>query len=89
MTDHLDIPLIAAAQASEATTELLRFYREGPANDLAFGEIEVVEKLCEALGISIDIHLGEPGAAQHEGDQIEDLKCLRAACARYIAGWAG
>jgi hypothetical protein len=89
MSDLRDVPVIAAAQASEAVTELLRFYREGPASDLAFGDMEVCEKLAEALGIAIDIHMSMPGIAEFEGPAIEDLKSLRHACARYIAGWAG
>lgn len=91
MTYHLDKPaMIAAAQASEAVTELLRFCREGPANDLAFGEIEVCLKLAEALVISIDIHLGQPNIRQHEGEfGLADLDHLRASAARYIAGLEG
>lgn len=50
--------LIAAHQAIEAATELLRFHREGAATDWgAFGEIEVVEKLAEALALACHIRL--------------------------------
>jgi hypothetical protein len=83
------LPVIAAQQASECATELLRFYREGPSSDLAFGEVEVCQKLAEALFIAITIHLDAPGVEKNEGLGIEDLKSLRHACDRYIAGWVG
>ena len=47
--------IVAAAQASEATVELLRFTREGPFSErAAFGD-DVVAKLAEALKLAIDI----------------------------------
>ena len=88
MTDHLDNPVIAAAQASEAVTELLRFHREGPAGHTAFGDVEVCEKLAEALCLAIAIHVGEGGLAP-DPEERELLDRLRAACAAYLAGWAG
>lgn len=86
--------LIAAACTSEATTELLRYAREGQADDTAFGDIEVVEKLAEALRIAIDLHCAARRLILHpaklwDTDEIEELRCLRAACAGFIDGWAG
>lgn len=86
MTD-LDNPLIAAMAASESVTELLRFHHEGPAGFTAFGEIEVCEKLAEALAIAIDIHLGDPGAKLDELER-EDAAALRYACRNFIGSWA-
>ena len=80
-----DKSLLAATQASEATAELLRYTREGPAGFTAFSEIDVVGKLTEALVLAIDLELNEidgvnPGEAAA-------LRALQSTAKSYIAGW--
>ena len=79
--------LIAAAQASEATTELIRYHREGPAGWTAFGDIEVIEKLAEALALAINLELPNLDPASGSGE-TEALLALQAAAKTYIVGWA-
>lgn len=64
MTDRPDDPVTLAAMlvgqaaahaASEAVTELLRFSREGPDWPLPFGHVEVIEKLADALKLSLGL----------------------------------
>lgn len=81
--------LIAAAQASDATAELLRFVREGDAIEgHAFGDAEPVEKLAEAALLAAEIEydgLGDPCWAEER----EIVGEFIAACRRFIEGWAG
>lgn len=88
--NNADKAIIAAAQASEATTELLRFHREGPAGWTAFGDIEVVEKLTEALALSIELQQSEPAdPASADVGYAAALDCLRASCLTFIEDWVG
>lgn len=81
--------IIAAAQASEATTELLRFLSEGPANEgAAFGDAEPAEKLAEALKLTIEIQLTHMPEAPWVQECREGLNQLLGACTRFIEGWA-
>lgn len=82
------LAVLAAQQATEASTELLRFYREGPASDLAFGDIEVIEKLAEALVIAITLHLDYLPEMSSLLEAAEAAQ-LRDACNGFISGWAG
>ncbi|GGZ02429.1 hypothetical protein [Novosphingobium colocasiae] len=81
--------LIAAAQASEAVAELLRFHREGPNWPAPFGDIEVTCKLAEALKLAAEIERDSlhDGAAFDE--EREALGQLIHACGNFIEGWAG
>lgn len=83
--------LIAAHQAIEAAGELLRFHREGPATGWgAFGEMQVCEKLAEALSVACTIRLDRDELDVIDGDdERKALTDLRAICRDYIAGWAG
>lgn len=85
--------LIAAAQASEATTELLRFHREGPAGWTAFGDVEVIEKLAEALLLACRIDLAERDIRQRKSPTTREYEAavnqLAGAAANFIEGWAG
>jgi len=92
MTDSADpahevdpkwLALAAAHQASEAITELMRYAREGEAGFTAFGNVEVIEKLADALKMAIDIDDG--GEPSHD----EERKQLYAALGNYIEGWMG
>lgn len=81
--------IIAAAQATEATAELLRFAREGAYSDAAPFDEEVVCKLAEALKLAIGIE-GDPGDRSYlDPDEHELLGQLEAALARFVEGWAG
>lgn len=81
--------LIAATQASEAVAELLRFHREGPQAYSAFGDIEVVEKLAEAIVHAGRTHLEHLGDGDHMHEYREALGQIIHACANFIEGWAG
>ncbi len=80
--------IVAAAQASEATTELLRYVREGEYSARsAFGETEPVLKFAEALMLTIDI---EGTDAPHlDDDERATLIELQATLGRFLEGWAG
>jgi len=86
---HDRAALIAAAQAAEAVAELLRFASEGSANDRPFGDIEVVEKLAEALlhagRIEVDHIASLPGCAE----EAYAVSSLTNACANHIEDWVG
>ena len=80
--------IVAAAQASDATSELLRYAREGAYGQRsAFGETEPTPKLAEALMLSIEIELAEDKIL--DDDERESLDQLKAAAARFIEGWMG
>ncbi|WP_374414261.1 hypothetical protein [Novosphingobium colocasiae] len=87
MANDSNHALIAASQASEAVAELLRFHREGPQAWSAFGDIEVVCNLAEALKLACEIeayHLPD----HHAPVLSSELGQLAAACACYIERWA-
>ncbi len=94
MTDSTNSALIAATQASEAVAELLRFHREGSALFGPFGEVEVVEKLAEAVAIACEIELREnfnlsaTAQDQDSQDYRAALEQLRDAARHFIQGWA-
>jgi hypothetical protein len=52
--DRQSHAVVAAHQAAEAVTELLRFSREGADINGTFGDIEVVEKLLDAAKMAIE-----------------------------------
>lgn len=78
--------LAAASQATEATAELIRFAREGTSFPGPFGDVEVIEKLADALKLAIEAESVDPNA---EAAASEDRAELHAAVARYLEGWAG
>ena len=73
--------LAAAAQASDALAELIRYAREGANHPSPFGQVEVIELLADATKMAIEI-------AWKEGDDDEERQQLAAALARYLEGWA-
>lgn len=80
--------IVAAAQASDATAELLRYAREGAYGQRsAFGETEPTPNLAQALKLAIEIELAEDGILDEE--ERASLGQLAAACARFIDGWMG
>lgn len=75
-----DLALAAAHQAAEATAELLRFAREGEGLHSPF-EIEVVEKLADALKLALDV-------AHFPGLLIDDEEeRLKSALGAFLEGW--
>jgi hypothetical protein len=80
--------LIAAHQAIEAGSELLRFEREGMAGYTAFGDMEVCEKLAEALAIACNIRLRHDEIVQVAAAEYDQLTSLKLLCQDFIAGWA-
>ena len=83
--------IVAAAQATEATAELLRFAREGEINDRnAFdAEVDVVAKLAEALKLALEIEDHPRADTYLDADELALLNNLKAATAAFIAGWNG
>lgn len=83
--------VVAAAQASDAVSELLRYAREGEAMEgWPFGEAEPVKKLAEAIAVAGEIELDGMNvkAAAWQEDR-EMLGQLIAAARRFIEGWEG
>jgi hypothetical protein len=78
--------IIAAAQATEATAELLRFAREGGVSDASAFDTEVTAKLAEALKLAIDIE-GEAAFLDDEEGALRNQ--LANALSRFIEGWVG
>lgn len=86
---HDRAALIAAQQATEATAELLRFHTEGPQADNAFGDVDVTQKLAEALLHAARIEQDLAGAHELDAEYRSELGQIAAACARFIEGWVG
>lgn len=83
--------IVAAAQATEATAEILRYAREGDINERnAFDpETDVTLKLAEALKLSLDIDDHPRPDTYLDADEIALLTNLKAATTAFIAGWYG
>ena len=73
---------MAAHQSADATAALLLHADEGH-----FGEVDVVEKLAEAVALSVDLRLREVETC--DVDYRAALEDLRDSCKAFIAGWAG
>lgn len=83
--------LAAAAQATEATSELLRFAREGEDSERhAFNvNTDVLAKLADALKLAIEIE-NEPRTDTHlDEDELALLADLKTATAAFLDGWIG
>lgn len=78
--DRGALALAAAHQATEATTELLRFAREGEGPSGPF-ETEAIEKLADALKLAMEVEGDEANAE-------EDRDRLYSALAQFLEGWA-
>ncbi|SFG09131.1 hypothetical protein SAMN05518801_10774 [Novosphingobium sp. CF614] len=87
--DRRNSALIAAHQASEAVTELLRYHREGPHAYSAFGDVDIVEKLAETVLLAGRIAIDELADDGYLREYRDELGQLTAAAARFIDGWAG
>lgn len=86
------VALAAASQASEAIGELIRYTREGPQyRRPPFGDIEVVEKLADALKMALEVEHAElcDGDDLGHPDDAEQRGQLLAACVRFLDGWMG
>ncbi len=79
--------LIAIIQATDANASLIRFHLEGPFNDHAPFEGEVVARFAEATLRAIEIELGANRVL--DTDEQEALGQLGEACAKFIEGWVG
>ena len=76
--------ILAAHLATDANAALLNHAREGE----GFGDVEVVEKLAEALILAIGIHTEVEVEACDHGYR-KGLGRLSEECARFIESWAG
>lgn len=89
MTSRTNTALIAAAQASEAVAELLRFCREGNATDgHPFGDAGPVEKLAEALALTGELALRSL-THPREAEYREAIGQLVHAARNFIVDWVG
>lgn len=94
MTEHAytmeEAALAAAAQATEASVELIRFAREGAYSDRStFADIEVVGKLADALKLALEIE-GDPSPETYlDEDERALLTNLRDSVTAFLAGWVG
>lgn len=71
---------LATASALAATTaaaELIRFAREGADWPSRFGDVEVLEQLCDAVKMVIEI----------DDDFSDERGQLYAAVCRFVEGW--
>ena len=74
--------LIAAHQAADVVAALLLYDDEGH-----FGDVDVVEKLAEALALSIDLRRAEIERCDH--GYLAALDSLKAEATTFINGFAG
>lgn len=74
--------LIAAHQAADVVAALLLHEDEGH-----FGDLDVVEKLAEALALTIDLRRAEVETCDHE--YLAALDELKAVATTFIQAWAG
>lgn len=77
-----DTARIAAHQSADSTAALLLYQSEGH-----FGDVEVVEKLAEALALTIDLQISQIEDCDHKYRGA--LKRLKNACTHHIEGWVG
>lgn len=78
MSKPQSLALAAAAQASDALAELIRFAKEGPSHPTAFGHVEVIEQLLDAAKMALEI----------EGGSDSERVFIHGAICRYLEGWA-
>lgn len=76
------LALAAASQAAEALPVLISFSREGEGHPGPFGNDEPIEKLADALKMTIEL-AADCGETDSERDQ------LLTALVRYLEGWSG
>lgn len=80
--DARALALAAASQCGEALSVLISFSREGESHPSPFGHEEPIEKLADALKMSIEL-------AALCGETDSDRDQLLAALVRFLEGWAG
>lgn len=89
MSSEQDFALAAGASASEATTELLRFAREGEHSARFAFECEVVTKLADALRIAAELEQPRiPTDDPLDVGLLESLGELHAGLIKFLAAWA-
>lgn len=76
------LALIAAHQAADAVTGLLLHDDEGH-----FGDLDVVEKLAEAVSLTCELRIGEVETC--DAEYLAALRELQAGAAKFIEAWAG
>lgn len=81
--------MLAAAQAAEATVELIRFGREGAYTTRSPFAEEVTGKLAEALKLAIEIEGGPEGTGCLDEDERQLVRDLYTSVTAFIAGWVG
>jgi hypothetical protein len=74
--------LAAAAQATDAAAELIRFVQEGPRGASTAFDAETVEQLCDAAKMAIEV-AREVDRPDEERDQVH------AALYKFLEGWVG
>lgn len=81
--------IVAAAQASNAVSELLRFAREGSYTEASPFNDEVVAKLAEALKLAIDIDDTPHKSRWLNADELALFANLKTVVTAFLEGWAG
>lgn len=81
-SEKRSLALAAASQCAEALPNLVSFSREGESHPGPFGHDEPIEKLADALKMTIEL-------AALCGDTDPDRDELLAALVRFLEGWAG
>jgi len=81
-SEKRSLALAAASQCAEALPILVSFSREGESHPGPFGHDEPIEKLADALKMTIEL-------AALCGDTDPDRDELLAALVRFLEGWAG
>ena len=96
--NEAEAALAAAHAASEATASLLQFAREGEhSKHFAFDEA-TVEKLADALNLTLEIEMPRVRTAfaktenarelEHEAELLAKAEALQAALDAFLEGWA-
>lgn len=76
------LAMAAASQCGEALTTMVQFAREGGNYPDPFGDDEPIEKLADALKMTIEL-------AALCGDTISDRDELLSALVKFLEGWMG
>lgn len=72
------LAMASAFAATTAAAELIRFGREGANRPTLFGDVEVLEQLCDAVKMVMEI----------EDEFSDERGQLYAAICTFIEGWA-
>lgn len=88
MSHHAESAIIAAAQASDALAEVLRYAQEGNAiGAWPFGESDPTPKFVEAVIRTAEIQIEKFEGHGSFQDEVDQLGQLIAACRKFLQDW--